>query len=147
MSVEALLTRLIESLDRNSTAMEALNKKAGATAPATSDKPAASGKPAASNKPAASGKAGSKAKALTVDDIAEAFGGYLKGGDADARAEAKDNVKAILNHFGVERASHIDPGDFAEAMKYLNQFKAGETPDFMNDGGGEGGEDDGDDLM
>lgn len=143
MSVEALLTRLIESLDRNSAAMEALNKKAGGAAPAASEKPAS--KPAAS-KPAAS-KASGKAKTLTVDDIAEAFGGYLKGGDADARAEAKDNVKAILNHFGVERASHIDPGDFAEAMKYLNQFKAGETPDFMNDGGEEDGGEDGEDLM
>lgn len=142
MSLEALLTRLADSLDRNSAAMESLNKKAGGAAPAAADKPAAS-------KPAAS-KATGKAKTLTVDDIAEAFGGYLKGGDADSRAEAKDNVKAILNHFGVERASHIDPGDFAEAMKYLNQFKAGETPDFMGEDGGDDGDDagdDGDDLM
>lgn len=146
MSLEALLTRLADSLDRNSAAMEALNKKAGGSAPAAADKPAAS-KPAA-NKPAAGKASGGKAKALTVDDIAEAFGGYLKGGDADARAEAKDNVKAILNHFGVERASHIEPENFAEAMKYLKQFQAGETPDFMNDDGGdEDGGDDGEDLM
>lgn len=146
MSLEALLTRLADSLDRNSAAMEALNKKAGGSAPAAADKPATASKPAA-NKPAAGKASGGKAKALTVDDIAEAFGGYLKGGDADARAEAKDNVKAILNHFGVERASHIDPSDFAEAMKFLKQFQAGETPDFMNDGGDEDGGDDGEDLM
>lgn len=131
MSVEALLTRLIESLDRNSAAMEALNKKAGGSAPA-SEKSTSK----AETKPA------SKAKSLTVDDIAEAFGGYLKGGDADARAEAKENVKAILSHFGVERASHIEPENFSEALRYLDQFKAGKTPDFMNE---EGGDDDGDD--
>ena len=56
------------------------------------------------------------------------------------RAERKANVKAIVDYFGAAKATEIDPDNFDEALKYLQQYIDGETPDF--DGGGEEGGDD-----
>jgi len=131
MSLEAKIEALTAAVEANTAALGAGGTPAKKPAASGAKKPAAGGK-----KPAA------KPKGPTADDLAEAFGGYLKTGDADERAEAKGNVKAIIEYMETDRITNLDPGQFAEAIGYLDQFKAGENP-FEE----EGGEDEGDDLM
>ena len=102
------------------------------------DKPKASGDKPAADKPKASGGK----KKTTVDDIAAAFGGYLGIKDKDEREERKANVKAIVDYFGVAKATELDPDNFDEALRYLQQYIDGETPDFDGGDGDEGGDDD-----
>lgn len=146
MSLEALLTKLTASLDRNSEALEALNTKAGGTKPAA-DKPAA-GKPAAGKPAAGKPAAGRKPKAVTAEDVAEAVGAYLADADDDAdRKERKAKVRAVLDYFGAERVSAMDAAHFEEAMTYMKQLQAGETPSFDGGDGGDGGEEEDDSIM
>lgn len=136
------MEKLTAALEANTAIQEkmlaALKGGAGAKA-AAADKPAAD-KPAASKPKAASGK-----KKTSVDDVAAAFGAYLGIKDADERAERKANVKAIVDYFGAAKATEIDPDNFDEALKYLQQYIDGETPDF--DGGGDDGGDGEDALV
>lgn len=81
-----------------------------------------------------------KAKKTTVDDIAKAFGDYLAIKDKEERDLRMANVKAIIAHFRVPKATEIDPDDFDAALGYLQQYIDGETPDFVDEEGG--GEDD-----
>lgn len=134
MATEGTLEQLIKALDRNSAALEALNSKTGGGSASTGTTKAST--------PAAGGK---KAKDLTIDDVAAAFGKYLKAGDDDDMALARENVKKILDHFGVKRATLIPPKNFAEAISLVGDFIAGNTPAVFADEG-DGG-DSADDLM
>lgn len=131
------MEKLTAALEANTAIQEkmlAALKGGGGAKAAAADKPAAD-KPAAAKPKAAGGK-----KKTSVDDVAAAFGAYLGIKDADERAERKANVKAIVDYFGAAKATEIDPDNFDEALKYLQQYIDGETPDF--DGGGEEGGDD-----
>lgn len=139
MALEDLLTKLIGSLDRNSAAMEALNTKAGGAAPKATGGAAATAPKAG----AAAGKG--KAKELTVDDVAAAFGRYMKAGDDDDKAIARANVKIVLEHFGAERATLMAAKHYADAIDAIKTLEAGELPDFFPDA--DGGGDAADDLM
>ena len=44
------------------------------------------------------------------------------------RAGRKANCKKINDHFGVERATLLDPSDFAAALEMLAKFEAGKDP-------------------
>ena len=77
-----------------------------------------------------------------VDDIAAAFGGYLGIKDKDEREVRKANVKAIVDYFGVAKATELDADNYDEALRYLQQYIDGETPDFDGGDGDEGGDDD-----
>ena len=108
----------------------------------TESKPAKEDK--TESKPAGA-KAGAKAggkKKTTVDDIAAAFGGYLGIKDKDEREVRKANVKAIVDYFGVAKATELDADNYDEALRYLQQYIDGETPDFDGGDGDEGGDDD-----
>ena len=103
------------------------------------------GKPAAGAKASTAAKAGAKAggkKKTTVDDIAAAFGGYLGIKDKDEREVRKANVKAIVDYFGVAKATELDADNYDEALRYLQQYIDGETPAFDGGDGDEGGDDD-----
>jgi hypothetical protein len=113
--------------------------KGGASAGGAKTSAPKEDKPA--DKPKASGAKGGGKKKTTVDDIAAAFGGYLGIKDKDEREERKANVKAIVDYFGVAKATEIDPDNFDEALKYLQQYIDGETPDFDGGDGDEGGDD------
>ena len=131
------MEKLTAALEANTAIQEkmlAALKGGGGAKAAAADKPAAD-KPAAAKPKAAGGK-----KKTSVDDVAAAFGAYLGIKDADERAERKANVKAIVDYFGAAKATEIDPDNFDEALKYLQQYIDGETPDF--DGGGDAGGDD-----
>lgn len=76
----------------------------------------------------AGGKSTSGAKGVTVDQVAEAFGGYLNSGSAAAKKKAKLVVKGIVENFDAERITKIDPEQFKEAMELLAKYKDGEDP-------------------
>ena len=133
------IEKLTAALEANTAIQEkmlAALKGGGGAKAAAAEKPAAD-KPAAAKPKAAAGK-----KKTSVDDVAAAFGAYLGIKDADERAERKANVKAIVDYFGAAKATEIDPDNFDEALKYLQQYIDGETPDFDGGGEEEGGDDD-----
>ena len=144
MSLEEALNRNSDLLETHNGLLEKMLASAGnKTATKAAEKPAAekpAAKPAA-KKPAAKPAAKkTAAKKTTVDDIAKAFGSYLKTGDSEAREAAKVNVKAIVDYFGAAKATAIPEADWAEALGYLAQFEAGEEVEF--DGGEEAEDED-----
>lgn len=138
------IEKLTAALEANTAIQEKVLAalKGGAATGGAKASTAKEDKPA--DKPKASGgaKGGGKKKKTTVDDIAAAFGGYLGIKDKDEREERKANVKAIVDYFGVAKATELDPDNYDEALRYLQQYIDGETPDFDGGGGDEGGEDD-----
>ena len=145
MSLEEALNKNTAALTRHNELLEQMLAKGGSASAAKTEKVEEKAeKPAASTKakPTASTKAKPAAKKITVDDVAAAFGKYLKTGDTEQREEAKANVKAIVDYFGAAKATAIPEADWPEALRYLAQYEAGETPEFD---GGEGDEDGGED--
>lgn len=132
--LEEKIDTLIASIDKLTVALAPLAKAAGGAA-AAAGKPAgaaAGTKPAgaaAGTKPAGA-KANTKPKAPTIDDIRAKFGGYLSTKDKDLRAVRLEQVAAINAHFGVAKASDLDPTLFAEALGYLAEYEAGREPEF-----------------
>ena len=116
---------------------------AGGKAPA-----AATGKPA--DKPAS--KPADKAPAktsttkrkgeITVEDVAARVTAYMKVDDKEVRDERKGQIKTIIDHYGVDRFTNIDPAKFEEALGFLKAYEDGEEPDFGD--GDEGGDADDD---
>lgn len=136
MAIEEALAALTAAVNKNTAALESFKagagKATGAAAGAAADK--------AADKPANKAAGANKKKGPTLEDIQEKFGAYMSVTDKAERAERKANCKKINDHFGVERATRLDPSNYAEALAMLAQFEAGEDP-FDGD---EGGEDDGD---
>lgn len=135
MAIEEAMAALTAALNKNTAALESFKSANGGKA---------SGGAAAADKTAdkaAGTKAagGNKKKGPTLEDIQEKFGAYMSVTDKAERAERKANCKKINDHFGVERATLLDPSDYAAALEMLAKFEAGEDP--FED---EGGEDDGD---
>lgn len=122
MSLEAAIAKLTEAVEAN-------------TAARAGGEPTAKKAPA---KKAPAKKAPAKKKGPTSDDVAAAFGEYLKTGDKDDRDTAKANVKAIIGHFETDRITNLDEEHFTEALALLEAFKEGEDPL----GDGDGGDDD-----
>lgn len=137
---DGAMERLIASLDANTAALNKMIEMSGGKAAGASSAKASSESKPASGAKASTGKAGGKKK-TTVDDIAEAFGAYLGIKDKAEREVRKANVKAIVDHFGVAKATEIDADDFDQALAFLQQYIDGEEPDFGDgDGGDEGDE-------
>jgi hypothetical protein len=133
MSLEQAIKDLTAAVEANTAALAG-----GASKPASKPAGKAAEKPAgkAASKPAAK-------KGPGPDVLAETFGLYLKTGSAAERKEAKANVKAIIDHFEVDRITNLDPEHYEEALALLEQFKDGEDPL----GDGEEEEEDDDSLM
>jgi hypothetical protein len=129
MSLEDRIEALTAAVERNSNILEAGLKRTQGAAP---------GKPAAvAGKPAATKPATRRAAAPTEEDIRTHFGGYLATKDKAEKEQRKSEVRAILDHFGAGLASEIAEENRAEAIGYIKQLVAGETPDFMNEDAGE----------
>jgi hypothetical protein len=77
----------------------------------------------------------------TVADVTERVTAFMKVSDKDVRDERKAQVKTIIDHYGADRFTNIDPASFAEALGFLKAYEDGEEPDFGNGDEG-GGEDD-----
>lgn len=134
MSDQATFAAFIEALNAHTKALNnflAAGGKAGASAAA--DKPKTT---AAADKPKATGKA-----KITLEKLTETFGAYLSVKDKDEKKERAGNVKAISEHFGVERVSLLDEADYGKALAFLKQFEEGTDP-FAEEGdeGDEGDE-------
>lgn len=78
----------------------------------------------------------------TVADVTERVTAFMKVSDKDVRDERKAQVKTIIDHYGADRFTNIDPANFAEALGFLKAYEDGEEPDFGNGDEGGGGEDD-----
>lgn len=92
----------------------------------------------AAGKPAGTGTKGTDkpatAKKVTLDTIKEKFGAFLGTDDKKLRAKRIEQVGAMMNHFGVERATLLEEENWKEALGYLKQLEAGETPEYANEG-------------
>lgn len=122
MSDQATFAAFIEALNAHTKALNGflVANKGGA---ATTDKPkttAAADKPAGTTKP--------KGTKVTLEKLTETFGAYLSVKDKDEKKERAGNVKAISEHFGVERVSLLDESDYAKALGFLKQFEEGTDP-------------------
>ena len=141
---------LEEALNKNTAMMakhnELLEKMlAGGDKPAgkPADKPA--GKPAATPAKTPPKTTTSKTKGdPTVEDVTERVTAFLKTGDKDTRDERKAQVKTIIDHYGADRFTTLDPSNFTEALGFLKQYEDGEMPDFGNDDGSDNDGSDGD---
>lgn len=142
-SLEERIAALTTAVEANTAA---LSKIAGAAKAATGA--AAAAKPAAAAaKPAATKPAAGKPKAPTIDDIRAKFGGYLSTKDKELRAVRLEQVAAINNHFGVAKASDLDPTLFAEALGYLAEYENGNEPEFAAADETEGDDGEGESLV
>lgn len=144
MSLEEALQKNTQALEKNSALMERMLGAAAAGKPAAAGA-AAAAKPAAAAaaKPAGKPAAAAKPK-LTVEMMAEKATAFLKTGDKELRDQRKLEMGEIIAYFGVERFTLIPEENYAEALKALDTFTAGERPAFLeadNDGSGEGDED------
>ena len=139
MTLEDLISEHMKALKENTAALNDHTKAIGG-AVAAKAKPAT----AATAKPAAAKPAAKKNDTPTEDDVLKKFGGYLGTTDKAERAERKEHVLAIIGYFGVAKATELEAKDRAEALGYLDQYIAGETPEFADGGGEEEEEEDGD---
>ena len=115
---------------------------AGGKAPA-----AATGKPADKSADKPANKAPAKTSTtkrkgeITVEDVAARVTAYMKVDDKEVRDERKGQIKTIIDHYGVDRFTNIDPAKFEEALGFLKAYEDGEEPDF-GDGDESGDADD-----
>lgn len=117
MSLEAALAKLTEEVAKNTAALAAIGKAAGA-------------KTAGTTAPKDTKPKDEKKKAITDDQLREAFGGYLTSGDADKKAERKANLNLITTHYGAENVVSIPAEKREAALADLKAFKDGEKPDW-----------------
>lgn len=115
MSLEQAIKDLTAAVEANTAALAGGESKPAAKAPAKAPAKKAPAKKAEKKGPG-------------PDDLAEAFGAYLKNGSAAERKEAKTHVKAIIDHFEVDRITNLDAEHYEEALAMLEQYKDGEDP-------------------
>lgn len=123
-----MLEELIKALTAHTAALVAHTAALGGTATTASTEKPAGTKPSGT-KPAGT-KKNDKPKGPTLDDIKEKFGGYLANVKGAEKATRMANVQKINEHFGVERATLLDPSKFEEALGYLQSYIDGEEPEF-----------------
>lgn len=144
MSLEEALKENTAAVLKHNALLEKMLAGAGgkATAPASTEKKTTAPADKKADAPAPKKTTASKSKGeITTEMMAEKVTAYLKTGDAATRADRKDHVKQIIDHYEVERFTAIEPTDFAEALEMLAAFGRGENP-FSN--GDDDGDDDGD---
>ena len=94
---------------------------------------------AATTKPAGAKPTGKK---VTIDTIKERFGAFLGVEDKKVRNKRIEAVSAMMQHFGVPRATALEEENWAEALGYLTKLEAGESINYTDDGDGDDGDDD-----
>lgn len=148
MSLEEALNANTKAILAHNALLEKMMAGSKGAAPATksAEAPAAKAAPKAAPAAPASKPATKKKAETTAEHVTERVKAFLKGGDEDERAVRKANVKAIIDYYGVDRFTAIDPASFDEALAFLDRFAEGEDP-FAEEGEagseGEDGDDDG----
>jgi hypothetical protein len=152
MSLEDALNANTKAVLAHNALLEKMLAGAGgkpATAPAAAAKPAAAAaaKPAAAAVAKPGAKPTQKKAETTSEHVSEKVKAYLKGGDEDERAARKAHVKAIIDYYGADRFTAIDPSKFDEALDFLSQFEAGGDPFADGEEAGEEGSEDDDGVV
>lgn len=127
MSLEAAIEKLTAAVEANTAALKGGKASAADKAIEAEAARAAGAKGSTAKKPTT--------KKVTLDTIKERFGGYLGIEDKAERKARIANVQAIVDHFGVSKASELEEENWAEALAFLKQYEDGEEPDFGGDGG------------
>jgi uncharacterized membrane protein len=124
MSLEAKIEALTAAVEANTKALAG-----GAKAPAkeTAKAPTAAEK----KKAAAEKKKAAEPEVPSIEDVAATVTAYLKAGDPDDRAKARENVAAISKHFEADRFTAIASGKLIEALDMLNDFSEGRWPEAL----------------
>lgn len=138
MALEETLEAIRDALVENNELLKIQNENSAAImskmGAGTTGKPA-SGKPA-EKKPATKKPAAKKAGKMTLDKLKAAAGEYLgKSEDRDEKARLGTPLKAITEHYGVDRIGEIDEDHWVECHALL--VKLAEAYD---EGGVEGAE-------
>lgn len=126
MSIEEKLDKLSAALDRNTDAISNAVKGKAAAAPASAPKTETR------TETKAKATTTKKAKAPTVEEIKDRFSKYVQSGPGD-KTERLENLKAMTQHFGVDKISNGSPEQWVEALAYLGQLESGATPSYMNE--------------
>jgi hypothetical protein len=131
MSIEKALADLTAAVTAQTALMTSLAGKAGAATTGAAGA-ATGGKPAST-------KAAETPKAKTIEDVRVAASAWLGVEDPAARATAKAQMKTIIDHFGIEKATAVSAEQIPEMLAYIAAYQKGEKPDFMNeaDAGGD----------
>lgn len=129
MSLEAAIDKLTAAVEANTAALTGGKVSSADKAIAAEAARAAGAKTTTTKKPTT--------KKVTLDTIKERFGGYLGVEDKAERKQRIANVTAIVEHFGVAKASELEEENWAEALAFLKTYEDGEEPDFGGDDGGD----------
>ena len=135
MSLEEQLARNSDALEANTKALrehtEFLRKGVGKRTPAKADVSDADAKAATKKTTAKKTTAKPKPKAMTAAQFKAKFADYLgTADDNDQLGEFKDHLRAIADYFGVDKVTSLKSENYDEALGYLAQYEAGETPEF-----------------
>lgn len=145
MSLEDALNANTKAVLAHNTLLEKM-LASGGKAPAATTKAAEKPPEKAAAKPPAKTSTTKTKGEITVADVTERVTNFMKVSDKDVRDERKAQVKTIIDHYGADRFTNIDPASFAEALGFLKSYEDGEQPDF-GDGDTDIDDGDGDDDM
>jgi hypothetical protein len=67
----------------------------------------------------------------TVEDVRAVFGDYMRVDDEAERDRRGARVKAILGEIGAMRATEIPENQRAQAIRWVNDLKAGKSLSFI----------------
>lgn len=137
---DGVMERLCAAMEKNNELLEKVLNGGGATAGAKSTGTKSTATKSTGAKTSTAKKTTTK-KATTEAEVAKVVTAYLKTGDKDERAERQGHVMQIVEHYGAERFTLIDPDSFDEALGFLKAFEAGDLEGTPFEGGEEEEED------
>lgn len=120
---DGVMERLAAAMEKNNELLTKMLNGAGTGAAAGK---AATGKPATGAKSTAAKKPATTKKVTSEEEVAKVVTAYLKTGDKDERATRQGHVMQIVEHYGADRFTLIDPESFDEALGYLKAFESGD---------------------
>jgi hypothetical protein len=136
MTLETAIAELTEALKVNSTLLtqantgrvEAMDLLSVNTRGATAKQAA---EPSAEKKRGRPAKSAAMPAVPTVEDVRAVFGDYMRVDDAAERDRRGARVKAILGEIGAMRATEIPEIQRAQAIRWVNDLKAGKSLSFI----------------
>ena len=134
MTLETAIAELTEALKLNTTLLTQANTGRAEAMDLLSAKGKPVAEPAAEPAEKKRGRP-PKSAALpavpTVEDVRTVFGDYMRVDDAAERDRRGARVKAILGEIGAMRATGIPENQRAQAIRWVNDLKAGKSLSFI----------------
>jgi hypothetical protein len=135
MTLETAIAELTEALKLNSTLLTQANTgRAEAMDLLSANARGATAKQAAEPAEKKRGRPAKSAAMLavpTVEDVRAVFGDYMRVDDEAERDRRGTRVKAILSEIGAMRATEIPENQRAQAIRWVNDLKAGNSLSFI----------------